>query len=100
MGATEAQRGNTGTVGIVTDLFENRTTLLCSEEKLQSYADFLGIKVKTKVKKCNSMVPEKFEYKSAQDLRTLLVEKNPEVRWRSFCALKAVDVKSFGQKIK
>merc|ERR1719356_1610009 len=70
----EAESGSTGIVG---SLFTNRTEHVCNEEKLRQYAEFLELKAKTMVKKCNEMVPEKFEYKSAQDLRTALVEKKP-----------------------
>eukprot|EP00931_Biecheleriopsis_adriatica_P040241 TRINITY_DN23043_c0_g1_i1.p1 TRINITY_DN23043_c0_g1~~TRINITY_DN23043_c0_g1_i1.p1 ORF type:complete len:163 (+),score=37.57 TRINITY_DN23043_c0_g1_i1:24-512(+) len=72
MSNEDAERGQ---VAIVSDLFTNRTTHVCNEEKLKPYADYLELKVGTMVKKCNSMVPEDFNYKSAQDLRNALVHK-------------------------
>mmetsp|Transcript_45374 Transcript_45374/g.117433 ORF Transcript_45374/g.117433 Transcript_45374/m.117433 type:complete len:162 (-) Transcript_45374:63-548(-) len=72
--ASDKEKSNSEIVG---SLFTDRDTKLCTEEKLQSYADYLKIKAPSMVKKCKSMVPEKFEYKSAQDLRKALLEGRP-----------------------
>mmetsp|Transcript_60954 Transcript_60954/g.145254 ORF Transcript_60954/g.145254 Transcript_60954/m.145254 type:complete len:169 (-) Transcript_60954:108-614(-) len=61
----------------VNTLLTNRTTYVCSEQKMQPHADFLGYKAKTMAKRCEAVVPEKPEYKSAQDLKKLLLEKAP-----------------------
>ena len=59
------------------ELFKEREKYICHEEKLQSYAEKLNLKPATMVKKCKAIVPEKFEYKSAQDLKKMLIEKKP-----------------------
>merc|ERR1712008_52662 len=62
---------------VVGMLFSDREALVCNVEKLQTYADFLGFKADKMAKKCKEIVPERFEYKSAQDLKAALVEGKP-----------------------
>mmetsp|Transcript_6679 Transcript_6679/g.17951 ORF Transcript_6679/g.17951 Transcript_6679/m.17951 type:complete len:165 (-) Transcript_6679:104-598(-) len=72
--ASEKEKGSSEVVG---SLFSDRDKKVCSEEKLQPYADYLKLKAPNMAKKCKSMVPEKFEYKSAQDLLKYLLEARP-----------------------
>merc|ERR1712048_586792 len=58
-------------------MFAERDKHVCEEEKLQPYADYLKLKKEKMVKSCKGMVPEKLEYKSAQDLKKLLAEQKP-----------------------
>mmetsp|Transcript_85757 Transcript_85757/g.255651 ORF Transcript_85757/g.255651 Transcript_85757/m.255651 type:complete len:164 (-) Transcript_85757:89-580(-) len=62
---------------IVGSLFTDREKHICSAEKLQPYADYLEMEEEKMVKHCKSIVPDKFEYKSAQDLRKALAEAKP-----------------------
>eukprot|EP00927_Polykrikos_kofoidii_P059453 TRINITY_DN54602_c0_g1_i1.p1 TRINITY_DN54602_c0_g1~~TRINITY_DN54602_c0_g1_i1.p1 ORF type:complete len:170 (-),score=39.73 TRINITY_DN54602_c0_g1_i1:317-826(-) len=66
-----------GSLEAAKEIFTKRDSLVCAEDKLKSYADYVGVKVSVMVDKCKSIVPEKFEYKSAQVLKTLLQEKKP-----------------------
>jgi len=62
---------------VVGMLFSDRNTIICTEDKLQPYADFLELKVMKMIKRCLDIVPEKFEYKSAQDLKRALADGTP-----------------------
>mmetsp|Transcript_96561 Transcript_96561/g.216251 ORF Transcript_96561/g.216251 Transcript_96561/m.216251 type:complete len:171 (-) Transcript_96561:61-573(-) len=70
----EDRKGNNEIAAL---LFSEREKRVCSEELLKPYADYLKLKPAAMVKTCKNIVPEKFEFKSAQDLRSSLASKKP-----------------------
>eukprot|EP00928_Gymnodinium_smaydae_P049086 TRINITY_DN32908_c0_g1_i1.p1 TRINITY_DN32908_c0_g1~~TRINITY_DN32908_c0_g1_i1.p1 ORF type:complete len:159 (+),score=50.59 TRINITY_DN32908_c0_g1_i1:60-536(+) len=63
---------------ITGQLFKERDTRVCNFEKLEPYAKYLGLKPEKMASTCKHIVPEKFEYKSAQDLKKLLAQEKPQ----------------------